>query len=156
MDAYLMGLSSRARPLSSPRERPPPDPAMGGGGFTMEPGNPALDRYVLELDGEAHRRPRYREAVAAGEVPGGFGVDDGVGLLFAGRELAEAVSSRPRARAYRIERGEPDGVVETALTPLRLPAPERAGVSPEVSELRRTSLARRHAVARGRSGRLRP
>ena len=25
--------------------------AMGGGGFTMEPGNPALDRYVLEAAG---------------------------------------------------------------------------------------------------------
>jgi peptidase E len=32
--------------------------AMGGGGFTMEPGNPALDRYVLELARARRRDPR--------------------------------------------------------------------------------------------------
>jgi dipeptidase E len=133
-------------------------------GITTSTGRPQPTRGLglmpgsnsVHFDGESHRRPRYLEAVGAGEVPGGYGVDDGVGLRFSGQDLVELVSSRPRARAYRIDRDESGGVVETPLVPRRLPAPERAGVSPEVSELRRTSLARRHAIARGRSARLRP
>jgi dipeptidase E len=41
--------SPRARP-ASPR-RPPQIIALGGGGFTEEPDNPALDRYVLQASG---------------------------------------------------------------------------------------------------------
>lgn len=31
---------------------------MGGGGFAMEPDNPALDRYVLELGRKLRPEPR--------------------------------------------------------------------------------------------------
>jgi hypothetical protein len=50
-------------------------------------------------------------------------VDDGAGLLFVGRELAEAVSARHGAGAYWVEeRG--GGAVETALDPRALPGRE--------------------------------
>ena len=53
-------------------------------------------------DGEEHRRPAYHRLVAAG-FPAGYAADDGVALRFAGTELAEAVSAREGASAYRVE-----------------------------------------------------
>ena len=55
-------------------------------------------------DGEGLRRPRYRELVDDGFRPG-WAADDGVALHFVGTELAEAVTIRPEARAYRVEPG---------------------------------------------------
>ena len=53
-------------------------------------------------DGEELRRPRYHELVAGG-LPAGVAADDGVGLHYVGTELAEVVSAREGARAYRVE-----------------------------------------------------
>ena len=66
-------------------------------------------------DGEAARRPTYHDLVTRGLLPDGYAADDGAGLVFRGTDLVEVVSSRPEARAYRVERG-PDGqAVETEL-----------------------------------------
>jgi peptidase E len=54
-------------------------------------------------DGEELRRPRYRELVGDG-LPEGLAADDGVGLHFVGTELAEVVTCRPGAAAYRVTR----------------------------------------------------
>lgn len=56
-------------------------------------------------DGEERRRPVYGRLVAEG-FPPGIAADDGVGLHYAGTELAEVVSVREVAAAYRVE---PDG-----------------------------------------------
>jgi peptidase E len=53
-------------------------------------------------DGEAERRPAYHRLVRAG-FPAGYAVDDGVALRFTGTDLAEAVSARDGAAAYRVE-----------------------------------------------------
>jgi peptidase E len=63
---------------------------------------------AVHYDKEAHRRPAYHEAVAAG-MPGGYAADDGAALHFVGEELARVVSSRRAARAYRVD--AVDGVV---------------------------------------------
>ncbi len=55
-------------------------------------------------DGEAERRPAYRRLVGDGTLVPGFACDDGAGLHFVGETLARVVSSRPNARAYRVER----------------------------------------------------
>ncbi|HET8605391.1 MAG TPA: peptidase E [Gaiellaceae bacterium] len=55
-------------------------------------------------DGEERRRPRYRELVDDG-FPAGIAADDGVALRYDGTELAEIVSARPGAQAYRVEPG---------------------------------------------------
>ena len=55
-------------------------------------------------DGEELRRPRYRELVDGG-FPAGYAAEDGVGLHFAGTELAEVVAVEPGKRAYRVEPG---------------------------------------------------
>lgn len=53
------------------------------------------------FDGEAKRRPTFHEAIAGG-LPAGYAADDGAALHFVGSELAEVVSSRPKARVYRV------------------------------------------------------
>ena len=54
-------------------------------------------------DGEEQRRPTYRQLVTSGELLPGWAADDGAALVFAGTQLAEVVSSRPEAAAYRVE-----------------------------------------------------
>jgi len=54
-------------------------------------------------DGEAMRRPRYRELVDNG-FPEGIAAEDGVGVHYVGTELREVVSCRPGATAYRVTR----------------------------------------------------
>ena len=54
-------------------------------------------------DGEARRRPVYRDAVAQG-LPPGYAADDQVALHFGGTELKEAVTSREGSQAYRVDR----------------------------------------------------
>jgi dipeptidase E len=55
-------------------------------------------------DSEELRRPTYRRLVDEG-FPPGVAADDGVALRYEGTELAEAVSVRPGAQAYRVEPG---------------------------------------------------
>ena len=55
-------------------------------------------------DGEELRRPVYTRLVGEG-FPAGIAADDGVGVHFLGTELAEVVSVRDGAAAYRVEAG---------------------------------------------------
>jgi peptidase E len=72
--------------------------------------------FCPHYDSESLRRPRYEEAVGSGSLPDGYAADDSVGLLFAGRELAEAVAVLPETRAFRVERTR-GGVEETPIRP---------------------------------------
>jgi peptidase E len=104
-------------------------------------------------DSEAERRPCYHEAIRTESVPPGYAVDDGAGLLFAGRDLVEAVSARPGAGAYWVE--EVDGhALELPLQMVSLPG--RDELEPDtplsIAELRE-ARARRLERAAGRSGR---
>jgi dipeptidase E len=54
-------------------------------------------------DGEERRRPRYRELIEGG-FPEGVAADDGVGIHYVGTEIAEVVTCRPGAAAYRVTR----------------------------------------------------
>jgi peptidase E len=67
-------------------------------------------------DSEAERRPTYRAMVASGALADGYAADDGVGLHFIGERLHRVVSSRPHARAYRVERVG-DQARETEIVP---------------------------------------
>ncbi len=71
--------------------------------------------FCPHYDSESARRPRYEELVGSGALPGGFAADDGVGLLFTGRDLAEAVASLPGQHAYRVERSRGNAVEETQI-----------------------------------------
>ncbi|HWT24179.1 MAG TPA: peptidase E [Solirubrobacteraceae bacterium] len=98
----------------------------------------------VHYDGEPERRPVFLDAVERGAVGPGWGVDDGVGLLFRGTRLSEAVSSRGGARAYRV-RVVGGRVVEEAIEPRRLALSQRADPAAPlaVAELRTLRAARR-------------
>jgi len=104
---------------------------------------------TVHADGEPERLPVWLAALRSGELPGGWALDDGVGLLFHGERVARVVSSRPGAGAQRVDaiagelvrrRLEPELLGASTATP----AP---GLDEDVQELR---LVQR---LRGRSGR---
>jgi len=74
----------------------------------------------VHYDSEVQRRPLYQRLVADGTLPAGHATDDGVGLVYRGTELVEAVADRPGTAAYRVERGEDGTAVETRIEPRRL------------------------------------
>ena len=53
-------------------------------------------------DSEPLRRPTFRKLVASGRMVDGVAADDGAALHFVDGRLLHAVSSRPRARAWRV------------------------------------------------------
>jgi peptidase E len=66
------------------------------------------------------RRPRYRETVADGSLPGGIACEDGVTVHFADDELVDVVSERRTARAWRLGRRVDGSLVEA---PVGAPIP---------------------------------
>jgi dipeptidase E len=81
------------------------------GGVTRSSGAPEplaglglLDgSLTVHADGEPERLPVWLAAVRAGTLPGGWALDDGVGLLFDGTQMTRVVSSRPGAGAQRVD-----------------------------------------------------
>lgn len=71
----------------------------------------------VHYDSEEQRRPLYHRLVADGTLPPGYATDDGVGLVYRGTELAEAVADRADRAAYQVSPGPDGGVVETRLEP---------------------------------------
>jgi peptidase E len=71
----------------------------------------------VHYDSDAQRRPLLHRLVAEGTLPTSHATDDGVGLVYEGTDLVEAVSDRPGAAAYVVER-RPDGTaLETRIEP---------------------------------------
>ena len=58
---------------------------------------------VPHYDSEAERRPTLERLIAGGECDGAWAADDGAALWFVDEELREVVTSRPNARAYRVD-----------------------------------------------------
>ena len=79
---------------------------------------------AVHYDREPDRRPAYHAAVAGG-MPGGYAAEDGAALHFVGEDMARVVSSRPAARAYRVD-AVGDEVVELALPVTYLGAADAA------------------------------
>jgi hypothetical protein len=106
---------------------------------------------TVHADGEPERLPVWLASVRNGTLPGGWAVDDGVGLLFAGQRLERVVSSRPGAGAQRVDQvaGE---LVRHRLTPELLGdgSPEAlGGYDEDVQELRRVNRLRRGMLGEG-------
>ncbi len=119
------------------RSSGPPEPIAGLG--LLE------GSLTVHADGEPERLPVWLTGVRDGTLPGGWSVDDGVGLLFRGTRLSRVVSSRPGAGAQRVDAiaGE---LVRHRLEPelLQLTGPGRlTGDDDAVQELRRVHLFRR-------------
>ena len=71
--------------------------------------------HCPHYDGEALRRPRYREMIRSGELGAGYAADDGAALRFEATRLVEVVCSRPESRAFHV-RLEGNGVKEEELS----------------------------------------
>jgi dipeptidase E len=118
------------------------------GGVTMSGGAPEVvsglgllaGSLSVHMDGEPGRLPVYRAAVAAGELPSGYAVDDCAALVFAGTRLTMCVASRPGARVLRLRADGTGGATEQPLSVRLLPGSDRLGEelgeSDGVSELR--------------------
>jgi peptidase E len=74
----------------------------------------------VHYDSEPERRPLFQSLVADGTLPTGYATDDGVGLLYRGTEMTEALAERDKAGAYRVERGLDNTAVETPLDVRRI------------------------------------
>jgi dipeptidase E len=130
-----------------------------GGGITSSTGRLAPAEGLGLLPGsncvhyhdEPERRPAYLAAVGEAALPAGWGVDDGVGLLFEGEQLADVVSSRPAAGAMRVSRSAEAEVIERPLPLRRLPSGPRPG-STARTELTDVHRLRRHRSAGPRLG----
>lgn len=66
-------------------------------------------------DGESNRRPDLHRLLENEEIISGVGIDDGAAILFQGQQITEVVSSRPKAKAYRVKLAEDEQVVEESL-----------------------------------------
>jgi len=69
----------------------------------------------VHYDSEAQRRPLLHRLVGDGTLPLSYATDDGVGLVYRGSELVEAVTDRDGAHAYRVERSTDGTVTETVI-----------------------------------------
>jgi dipeptidase E len=123
------------------------------GGVTCSSGRPGPieglglleGSLTVHADGEPERLPAWLAGVRDGMLPGGWALDDGVGLLFRGRRPERLLSSRPGAGALRVDAiaGE---LVRHRLEPELLGRAQQIGlgrVDEAVEELRRVRLMRR-------------
>jgi peptidase E len=76
----------------------------------------------VHYDSDPGRRRLVHELVADGTLPTTHCTDDGVGLVYHGTTLTEAVAETPNASAYEVVR-ETDRAVETPIQPRLLPSP---------------------------------
>jgi dipeptidase E len=68
---------------------------------------------------EGKRRPTMHKLIRDGELPAGYGVDDGAALHFVDGKLKQSVRFFPGAESYYVKK-EGDGVIETPLDTISL------------------------------------
>lgn len=78
----------------------------------------------VHYDSDPGRRPMIHRLVADGTLPTSHCTDDGVGLVYHGTRLTEAVTEIPGKGAYTVVR-EGDSAVEERIVPRELPRPGR-------------------------------
>jgi peptidase E len=71
----------------------------------------------VHYDEEEQRRPLFHQLIAEGTLPEGYATDNGVGLVYRGTEMTEAVSEVAGAGAYHVRRRPDCGVEEKRLEP---------------------------------------
>ena len=71
----------------------------------------------VHYDSEPQRRPLLEALVAEGRLPTAYATDDGVGLIYRGTEMTEAVTQLDGKLAYLVERGDDGKAHETRITP---------------------------------------
>ncbi|MEV0425986.1 peptidase E [Micromonospora sp. NPDC050495] len=77
----------------------------------------------VHYDSEEQRRPLMHRLVGDGTLPTSHCTDDGVGLVYRGTRLAEAVADREGVAAYEVSRADDGSVQETRIEPRLLTRP---------------------------------
>jgi len=75
----------------------------------------------VHYDSENQRRPLFQKLIGDGILPAGYATDDGVGVLYRGTEMVEAVTEIAGKGAYFVERAADGQAVETRIEPRSLP-----------------------------------
>lgn len=71
----------------------------------------------VHYDSEAQRRPLFHRLIADGTLPPGYATDDGVGLLYRGTGMIEALTEVAGKGAYLVERDKDGRAIETRIEP---------------------------------------
>jgi peptidase E len=71
----------------------------------------------VHYDAEEQRRPLFQKLIGDGTLPAGYATDDGVGLLYRGTVMVEAVSEVLGASAYHVKPAADGEVEETIIEP---------------------------------------
>lgn len=74
----------------------------------------------VHYDSEVQRRPMLQQLIQSEVLPAGYATDDGVGVLYRGTAMVEAVSEEDGKAAYWVERGLDGHAAETRLDTRRL------------------------------------
>jgi dipeptidase E len=114
------------------------------GGITKSHGEPRAASGLgflpysnsVHWSSEPERRNVFRKAIADGELPAGFGVDDGTALNFRGMDLVEVVTTERSAGAFHI------GTAEEALESSQLAPSELDAQLLSIEEFRATRRVR--------------
>ncbi len=69
----------------------------------------------VHYDSEVQRRPTFQRLIADGVIPDGYATDDGVGLVYRGTEMVEAVTEIAGKGAYVVRRGQDEERIEPRL-----------------------------------------
>lgn len=112
-----------------------PDIGAVPDGLALLPGS-----LGVHWDSDPKRRPAHLAAIADGILSDGYALEEGVGLVYRGRELVDVVSEREDAAAWRLVR-DGDSIAETRLTPRILPhhptdQTDRSTFTPPIEEAR--------------------
>jgi peptidase E len=99
------------------------DPFTGGLGFL-----PYSNGVHDDLDDQP-RRSAFRSLVADGKLPAGYATEDGVGLLYAGTELREAITILPGKHAWQVAPDGAGGYTERAIVPRLVSVPTAPGAT---------------------------
>jgi peptidase E len=71
----------------------------------------------VHFDSESQRRPLLLSLIRDGQLPAAYSTDDGVGLIYRGTEMVEAVTETDGKAAYFAERTGDGQVEETRIAP---------------------------------------
>ncbi|KYD33112.1 hypothetical protein B4110_1837 [Parageobacillus toebii] len=58
--------------------------------------------HCPHYDGEPDRRPSYHKLIYSGDIQAGIAADDGVAIHYIGQNISNIISSRPKAKAYKV------------------------------------------------------
>jgi peptidase E len=91
-------------------------------GLAFVPGS-----LAVHYDSDPTRRVVHEAAIAAGELPAGYALDEGTGLVYRGTELVDVIAERPGGAVWRIERDAAGDVHPQPIQPRVLGALRAAG-----------------------------